>query len=164
MDRQKMKHGMEIAGLIGLTILVILGVLFTQKQSRPQPFTQSTSQTSETDTAQDTQTERGELMPDTTEWLPPIQYDDYTPSEIEQTNFRETVILGNSQAQALGNFGLVKNADFVTKVGLSINRVLSDSDGAAPIERLYGKSYAKAVFVFGENELGWPYPANFIKI
>ena len=162
MNGQKLKHGIEIAGLILLTILVILAVLYTKKEGRF--FSEDT--TSQTETmlnVSEVQAPERETV-STTEWLPEIEYDDYAPSEIEQKNFRSTVILGNSQAQALGNFGLVKNADFVTKVGLSINRVLSDPDGAAPIERLYGKSYSKAIFVFGENELGWPYPANFIKI
>jgi hypothetical protein len=106
-----------------------------------------------------------EVFESTTEWLPEIRYDEYTPSEIDQSNFNSTVILGNSQAQALSMFGLIKNADFVTQIGLSINHVLSSSNGETPpISKLSGKTYRKAVFVFGENELGWPSPDNFVKI
>jgi lysophospholipase L1-like esterase len=71
-------------------------------------------------------------------------------------------VLGNSQAQALSNFGLIRDADFVTRVGLSIHQVLTSKNGDAPIAQLNGKQYEKAVFIFGENELGWPYPENFI--
>ena len=165
MNGQKRKHAIEIAGLILLTILVILVVISGQKKGLLPHSSQAQTQLPEgTVSIQEVLKEETEQPESLTEWLPVIEYDDYTPSEIEQMNFYSTVILGNSQAQALRNFGLVKNADFVTKVGLSINRVLSDPDGAAPIEQLYGKSYSKAVFVFGENELGWPYPENFIKI
>lgn len=159
-----MKHRIEIAGLVLLTILVILAVVYTQKPSLQAPLADTATEV--TPTAEvEFSAQESTLPPETTtEWLPEIQYDDYAPSTIEQTNFHNTVIIGNSQAQALGNFGLVKNADFVTKVGLSINHVLSDPNGTAPIQRLQGKSYRKAVFVFGENELGWPYPSNFVKI
>ena len=72
------------------------------------------------------------------------------------------MVIGNSQAQALSNYGLLKNADFVTRIGLSINHVLQSDTETPPIRDLDGKHYQKAVFVFGENELGWPYPQNFV--
>ncbi len=90
----------------------------------------------------------------------PTDVDEYN-TEIIRENFADTVIIGNSQAQALSNYGLVREADFITKVGLSINKVLS-ADGNSLINGLYGTDYKKVVFVFGENELGWPYPKNFI--
>ena len=90
-----------------------------------------------------------------------VTYDEYE-TKIEQANFKETVIIGNSQAQALGNYGLVKEADFLTKIGLSINKVLTSSDGNPLINGLYGTNYKNVILVFGENELGWPYPKNFI--
>lgn len=90
-----------------------------------------------------------------------IVYDEYE-TKIEQENFRDTVIIGNSQAQALSNYGLIKEADFLTRIGLSINKVLTSSDGDSVINGLYGTDYEKVILVFGENELGWPYPKNFI--
>ena len=165
MDATKFKRAIGIAGLLLMTILVVWGVVYVQRAGLI-PSSSTAESAAQTTDAQEVSQEpmRTDGGQSTTEWLPEIEYDDYTPSEIEQSNFRSTVILGNSQAQALHNFGLVKNADFVTKVGLSINRVLTDPDGDAPIEKLRGKTYRKAVFVFGENELGWPAPANFIKI
>ena len=97
------------------------------------------------------------------DWLTVVDvvYDEYE-TKIEHENFKNVVIIGNSQAQALSNYGLIKEADFLTRIGLSINKVLTSSDGNPVINGLYGKSYDKIIFVFGENELGWPYPKNFI--
>lgn len=153
-----MLHFCEVAVLILIMACVVWGIQIANKDYSTQDVPIDTSEPvlsqSEPQTEAVTET--------TTQWLPPIQYDDYVSSEISPENFHSTVVLGNSQAQALSNYGLMKNADFVTKVGLSINKVLYSDGGDAPIQKLYGKSYQKAVFIFGENELGWPYPQNFI--
>ena len=168
MNEQKRKHGVTVIILLLVTAAVIAAVLYLYKAHiLPQPVGETAGSTLAASTDEtvgsSVSDETAQSSEPDTEWLPSIEYDAYTPSEIEQQNFRQTVILGNSQAQALSNFGLIRNADFVTKVGLSILHVLSSPDGNAPIQKLNGKTYQKAVFVFGENELGWPYPANFIK-
>ena len=154
MKKDKLLHAIQIAVLILLTAVVSAVVVHVGRTADvPAPAT--TLPVSETQApVTEPQTE--------TDWLPEIEYDTYTPSEIERENFRSTVILGNSQAQALSNFGLIRDADFVTRVGLSIHQVLTSKTGDPPIAQLYGKQYKKAVFIFGENELGWPYPENFI--
>lgn len=159
MKSAKMLHFFEMAVLFLIMICVVWGVQIANHEYSEQQT--STAAESETQVPEsETQTEPAPIS--TTEWLPPIQYDDYVTSAISPENFHSTVVLGNSQAQALANYGLVKNADFVTKVGLSINKVLTSDSGNAPIQKIYGKNYQKAVFIFGENELGWPYPQNFI--
>ncbi len=155
MKRAKLLHAISIAVLILLTA-VISAVVVHVGRTVPLPVPQATTAAPTEAQSTEPQTE------DATEWLPEIEYDTYTPSEIARESFRSTVILGNSQAQALSNFGLIRDADFVTRVGLSINQVLSSKDGDPPIAGLYGHQYEKAVFIFGENELGWPYPENFI--
>lgn len=156
MKSEKMLHFCEIAVLFLIMACVVLGIRIAISEYPEPATTQTETQASTTPSNPEPTTEA------TTQWLPPIEYDDYVASEITPENFRSTVVLGNSQAQALGNYGLLKNADFVTKVGLSINKVLTADKGEAPIAKLVGKNYKKAVLIFGENELGWPYPKNFI--
>lgn len=169
MNGQTLKRWIEIIGLVLLTALVILAVLYAHKRDLLFPSAEPASETVVTQSESAWEdgsagtTEEADIS--TTEWLPEIRYDDYVASEIDASQFRSTVILGNSQAQALSMFGLIPNADFVTKVGLSINHVLTSPDGEpAPITKLSGKTYRKAVFVFGENELGWPSTDNFVRI
>lgn len=163
MKNAKLKHFLQVAVLLLLTAAIVFAVV---RIGRPSVTAETDPAVTLSATTQDV-TEFMSVPEETlTEpaWLPEIQYDEYTPSAITQENFHSTVILGNSQAQALSNFGLIRDADFVTRVGLSINQVLTSKSGDPPINRLYGKQYKKAVFIFGENELGWPYPKNFISI
>ena len=165
MEKAKLLHGAQIVFLLGITAVILFAVTRVRPGYLLELRYQETSGTIPTAASAQLQTDdisdAVQVQPET-EWIPPIEYDAYTPSEIDQTAFRETVVLGNSQAQALSNFGLMKNADFVTRVGLAIHQVLTSKTGAPPIASLYGKQYRKAVFIFGENELGWPYPENFV--
>lgn len=155
MKKAKILHAVQIVVLFLLTAVISFTVV---QLGRTAPV----SAPADVTTAPDLSQQSGSGEQTEPSWLPEIEYDAYTPSEIAQENFRAAVILGNSQAQALSNFGLIKDADFVTRVGLQIHQVLTSKTGAAPIAQLYGKRYEKAVFIFGENELGWPYPQNFI--
>lgn len=156
MNKAKLLHAAQIAVLVLLTAGISAAAVHFGRTSVPVSAPESTTQTTAV------QQDVTDTQPTEPDWLPEIEYDAYTPSEIVRENFRSTVVLGNSQAQALANFGLIRDADFVTRIGLSIHHVLSSPDGDAPIADLYGKHYDKAVFIFGENELGWPYPQNFI--
>lgn len=165
MKSEKVLHFLEVVVLILIMFLVIMGILISRKEygkTHTDTTTEIPSQIELTTNAEET-AHPTSAPETTTEWIAEIVYDDYEASEIVPENFNSTVVLGNSQAMALANYGLLKNADFSTKVGLSINRVLTSDQGQpAPIDKLKGKSYEKAVFVFGENELGWPYPESFI--
>lgn len=164
MKNAKLKYVLQIAVLLLLTAVILCAVVRIERAVPASAETDATASASSAapqdvnglQTATELQTEQM--------WLPEIEYDDYTPSAIAQENFHSTVILGNSQAQALSNYGLIRDADFVTRIGLSINQVLTSKSGDPPIRQLYGKQYSKAVFIFGENELGWPYPKNFVLI
>ena len=165
MEKVKLVHLLEMGILCGVTAAVLFGVSKT-RAAFPVDLTQDIATTAQP--AQPAANAPEEFLTDSgsvsssQDWIPAIEYDAYVPSEVDPQSFQDTVILGNSQAQALSNYGLLKNADFVTRVGLSINQVLSSKSGPAPIAKIYGKQYKKAVFIFGENELGWPYPQNFI--
>ena len=153
MKKDKLLHAIQIAVLVLLTAVISVTAAHVGRTA-PLPAPPTTAIPASE--APQSVTEAN------TDWLPEIEYDSYTPSEIDRENFRSTVILGNSQAQALSNFGLIRDADFVTRIGLSIHQVLTSKSDDPPIAQLYGKQYEKAVFIFGENELGWPYPENFI--
>ena len=164
MEKATLRHGFAIAFLLGITAAILFAVssfrpTYTIAVDEPMSTAAGSAVSLPEDSTVAEETTQESLPAD---WLPSIEYDSYTPSEIDPQAFRETVVLGNSQAQALQNFGLLKNADFVTRIGLSIHKVISDGTASPPIAHLYGKQYHKAVFIFGENELGWPYPENFI--
>lgn len=99
---------------------------------------------------------------------PDIIYDDnkYSPDDkLKDTScLNNSAFIGNSHAEALNLYGLIPGADFYTKVGLSVLNVLKPDDkGNVLISSLYNKKYDRVFLMFGENELGWPYPRNFIK-
>jgi hypothetical protein len=99
---------------------------------------------------------------------PDIIYDknEYSPDDkLKDTScLNNSAFIGNSHAEALNLYGLIPGADFYTKVGLSVLNVLKpDASGKILINSLYNKKYDRVFLMFGENELGWPYPANFIK-
>lgn len=155
MRNEKLLHAIQVAVLIVLTAVISVAAV---RVGRMVPVSAPSASTAPISDIQPSET----LSQTQTEYLPEIEYDTYMPSEIVRENFRSTVVLGNSQAQALSNYKLIQDADFVTRIGLSIHQVLTSKSGNPPIADLYGKQYKKAVFVFGENELGWPYPKNFV--
>lgn len=72
--------------------------------------------------------------------------------------FDKAAFMGNSCVDSLFLSGLVSNAQFYTKTGLTVKTVFSDSTptGSVPvIDELKGKDFDKVFLLFGENELGW---------
>ncbi|NLO45222.1 MAG: hypothetical protein GX107_01785 [Clostridiales bacterium] len=99
---------------------------------------------------------------------PEIIYDDnkYSPDDSlgDTSRLNNSAFIGNSHAEALNLYGLIPGADYYTKVGLSVLNVLKPGEkGDILINNLYNKKYDMVFLIFGENELGWPYPKNFIK-
>ena len=99
---------------------------------------------------------------------PEIIYNDkkYSPDDkVGDTSCLDnSAFIGNSHAEALKLYGLIPGADYYTKVGMSVLNVLKpDENGKVLINNLYNKDYDRVFLMFGENELGWPYPKNFIK-
>ncbi len=99
---------------------------------------------------------------------PEIIYNDkkYSPDDKlgDTSCLDNSAFLGNSHAEALKLYGLIPGADYYTKVGMSVLNVLKpDDNGKILIESLNNKVYDRVFMMFGENELGWPYPKNFIR-
>ncbi len=152
MNKYSLAHFFTAVVLILLTVLISFTLInLSDKAVGDITAPSETESYSETEVSSKTETES----------LTALTVGEEYSTEIIPEAFADTVIIGNSQAQALSNYGLVREADFITKVGLSINKVLSADNGTL-LNSLYGSDYKKAVFVFGENELGWPYPKNFI--
>lgn len=66
--------------------------------------------------------------------------------------------LGNSNLEDLYIYGLIPEADFFYKVGLTVDDAFEETaaDGTVPIvEEVTGKNYEKIFLMFGNNELGW---------
>lgn len=162
MKKSSLLHAVSVVFLVLCTAVLSFGLVKISEKGLEKITalpTENTALSEQTETQEptDTHTEA------TTRKIPEISivYDE-PETKIEQENFANTVIIGNSQAQALGNYGLLKDVRFVTKIGLSINKVLTSSEGEPLINGLYGTNAEKVILIFGENELGWPYPKNFI--
>lgn len=67
-------------------------------------------------------------------------------------------LLGNSNLEDLNTYGLLPDADFYYKVGLTVTDAMTTpaEGGTVPaIDELQGKDYDKVFLMFGNNELGW---------
>lgn len=85
------------------------------------------------------------------------------PNVISEDYYRNCAFVGNSFADDLFTYGLLDEADFFAKTGLSVEQALSeDSNGMTVIDGLYSnEKYTRIFLMFGENELGWPDPEMF---
>ncbi|MDR1204206.1 MAG: GDSL-type esterase/lipase family protein [Peptococcaceae bacterium] len=94
--------------------------------------------------------------------VPPVQ-----PPVIpaKPASFEKSVFLGNSSIASLYVYGLVSDADFLYRVGLTVNSVFTKPTvtGTVPVmDELDGRQYGQIFLMFGQNELGWVYTDIFI--
>lgn len=82
-----------------------------------------------------------------------------------EVSFENTAFIGNSRVDSFRGYGLLTEADYFTKVGLSITNVYSDtvSGGQTALEGIKNAQYDRVILVFGDNECGWPYTDVFIE-
>lgn len=79
-------------------------------------------------------------------------------SDVDQSVFDETAIIGNSFVEDIKHFGLIKDANFYSSVELNVRNVKDFVSPATslPVYRSLSLSNCKnIVFVFGHNEMGW---------
>lgn len=91
----------------------------------------------------------------------PVPEPEPAPTDV----FENAVFIGNSHIEALRGYNLIPNADFLCRVGLSIETVFTKNVSVGDYTALEGlklKDYTKVITLFGENELGWPSPQGFI--
>ena len=80
--------------------------------------------------------------------------------------FENSAFVGNSMLEDLDMFGIIDNADFYAKTGLTVTSVFEEStvDGSQPImDEVTSKNYDKVFLMFGLNELGWSYSDVFVE-
>ena len=79
------------------------------------------------------------------------------PNVISEDYYRGSAFLGNSFADDLFTYGLLEDADFFAKTGLSVEQALEeDENGISVVDGLADdKKYNRIFMMFGENELGW---------
>lgn len=77
-----------------------------------------------------------------------------------------TAFVGNSNIQGLYIAGVLPDADYYSKVGLTVRSVFDTpmDGGTVPvIEELKGHDYSEVFILFGLNELGWPATDIFLE-
>lgn len=85
--------------------------------------------------------------------------DSSSPTSALQSGESDGVaFLGNSNLEDLYVYGLIPDADFFYKVGLTVDKADTDTAEGSDIpilEEVKGKNYEKIFLMFGNNELGW---------
>lgn len=79
-------------------------------------------------------------------------------AKYDNTNFENSVFIGNSLVETLGCYGIIDNADFYGRVNLTVKTIFTKStaNGTVPIiDELKKKQYKKVFIMLGMNELGW---------
>ena len=83
----------------------------------------------------------------------------YTSKGINETYYNNCAFFGNSFIEGMEIYGLVPDADYFSRVGLTVSQAvtLSTNTGTVPVveEFSQGTQYDKIFMMFGENELGW---------
>ncbi|MCD8095269.1 MAG: GDSL-type esterase/lipase family protein [Ruminococcus sp.] len=87
----------------------------------------------------------------------------------DDDDFSDACFIGDSRTVGLGMNCDKPDADFYASQGLSINKALTDEivtldDGSTGtvIDGVSQKDYKRIFIMFGINEIGWPYPDNFV--
>lgn len=125
----------------------------------PSPTAEPTPEPSPVPTVAPTPTPRPTAAPTTRPTATPKP-----TSNPSQAPAYDTVYLGNSIIHSLYEYGLITDSFFLTAVGLNVNTIYTKTDdyGTILINLLNGKTFKKAVFNFGVNEVGWPNQDAFI--
>ena len=83
-------------------------------------------------------------------------------NEIEDDFFKDSIFIGDSRTEGLGQFGGVKNAKFYTHQGLMVNTaigkdyiILDNNQKGNVLDAARQESFSKVYLMFGLNELGW---------
>lgn len=91
-------------------------------------------------------------------------------SEIENEFFKDSIFIGDSRTEGLGQFGGIKNAKFYTYQGLMVNTAvgknyitLNNKQKGNVFDAARQTSFSRAYVMFGLNELGWDSLKIFIE-
>ena len=146
-----------------LFLLAAACLLLTACQSPADSSSSSTSSVSSETSSQATPT------PEATATPAPTEEPSSSETKSENTDnscFENSAFVGNSMLEDLDMYGIIDNADFYAKTGLTVTNVFTETtvDGTAPImEEVTSKKYDKVFLMFGLNELGWSYSDVFVE-
>lgn len=146
-----------------LFLLAAACLLLTACQSPADSSSSSTSSVSSETSSQATPT------PEATATPAPTEEPSSSETKLENTDnscFENSAFVGNSMLEDLDMYGIIDNADFYAKTGLTVTNVFTETtvDGTAPImEEVTSKKYDKVFLMFGLNELGWSYSDVFVE-
>lgn len=109
--------------------------------------------------------------------LPPVTRQSYdyslpVPESAAVTDdfFQDAAFIGNSQAEGIKNYSVIKNADVFASKGIMVDNIFTkevvkgaDGQNHTIIEMMGQKTYGKIYIMLGMNELGWAYDNIFIE-
>lgn len=163
---------MRLQKLGAIATMVLACLLLSACQSSPEansptptPQTSSSSEPEASPTVEPTAAPTAQPTPTAT------PADNSSKNETSSTSsdnscFEGSAFVGNSMLEDLNMYGIIDNADFYAKTGLTVTSVFEETtvDGTSPImDEVIAGGYKKVFLMFGLNELGWSYSDVFVE-
>ena len=178
-----------IVTVILLAIIIVLIVIMIRKpkkdgpvNSSPEPGTPSAADSAGTPVPPTASKSTQPPASDNTAVTPTPagEYDYAKPvpesAPVDLDYFKDAIFIGDSRMENFGLFsGIAGHAKVYTHVGATVNAILSDdpqkvakfkvNNEELPLEEVLRKynDFSKVYIMLGYNELGWPYPEQFVK-
>ena len=179
-----------VVAVVLLIVIVVLIFLLVQRQDKnnnaqPTASVQSAGTPTAEPTPSPTVSPTPEPTPTTSDFASPsptpqsvYDYSNPVPQSepVELEFFEDAIFIGDSRMEDFATFsGLAKYATFYTHIGVTVNHLISENESEVIRFRVNGESltleetlrkyndFSKVYIMLGYNELGWPYPEEFIK-
>lgn len=173
-----------------LIVIIVLILLLVKRQdqnnhTQPTASAQSAGTPAAEPTPSPTVSPTPEPTPTASDFMPPsptpqsaYDYSNPVPQSepVELEFFEDAIFIGDSRMEDFAAFsGLAKYATFYTHIGVTVNHLISENESEVIRFRVNGESltleetlrkyndFSKVYIMLGYNELGWPYPEEFIK-
>ena len=189
-EKNKRNNLISIAvTIVLLAIIVVLVILLIKKQqNEPQPQPSASRDPSVSGTpepsARETPTPSLQGTPPesavpTAEPTPAAEYNYAQPvpqsRQVDLEYFKDAVFIGDSRMEDFAAFsGIAKYATFYTHIGMTVNHLITEVENKIIRFKINGENltleeafrkysdFSKVYIMLGYNELGWPYPEQFI--
>ena len=179
-----------VVAVVLLIVIVVLIFLLVKRQDKnntaqPTASAQSPGTPTAEPTPSPTVSPTPEPTPTTSDFASPsptpqsaYDYSNPVPQSepVELEFFEDAIFIGDSRMEDFAAFsGLAKYATFYTHIGVTVNHLISENESEVIRFRVNGESLtleetlrkyndiSKVYIMLGYNELGWPYPEEFIK-
>lgn len=179
-----------VATAVLLIVIIILTILLVKRQDKdcpvqPTASVQSAGPLTAEPTPSPAVSPTPEPTPTASDFASPSStphgaYDYSNPvpqsEPVELEFFKDAIFIGDSRMEDFAAFsGLAKYATFYTHIGVTVNHLISENESEVIRFRVNGESltleetllkyddFSKVYIMLGYNELGWPYPEEFIK-